>query len=102
MGSPQPCATTTVQPTDAPSDIRSSTTVSTTTHATSTTNPSTTPITLRCGSNWSHANSNCGVACLSGTDAECPGNQRCFRDLSPQPCATTTVQPTDAPSDIRS
>eukprot|EP00493_Phyllostaurus_siculus_P000783 UN00788 len=45
------------------------------------------------------------VACLSGTDAECPGNQRCFRDLSPHPCVTavtTTVQPTVAPSEIPS
>eukprot|EP00808_Paulinella_micropora_P005336 g28080.t1 len=40
--------------------------------------------TIRCGSDWTNANMQCGTACQS--DANCPSGQKCFRDLSLAPC----------------
>ncbi len=36
-------------------------------------------VTIRCGKNWLEANKKCGSSCLE--DEDCPGEQRCFRDL---------------------
>jgi len=38
--------------------------------------------TIRCGTDWNHAEGHCGVSCPSGTDAECPSGQTCFGDLT--------------------
>eukprot|EP00808_Paulinella_micropora_P025706 g58617.t1 len=53
--------------------------------------------TIRCGSDWTNANSRCGTACSS--DANCPSGQRCFRDLSLTPCGggNTVAPPTSPP-----
>jgi len=42
---------------------------------------------IRCGDDWTHANSICGVDCSSTeTDAPCPGGQKCFDHLSTNAC----------------
>lgn len=52
---------------------------------TSTTAPPVVP-TQRCGSSFSNANANCLTPCPRGIDSECPGSERCFAALSPNPC----------------
>eukprot|EP00808_Paulinella_micropora_P031552 g7788.t1 len=42
--------------------------------------------TQRCGFTWSLANGLCGTPCPNNSDDECPGTQRCWSDLSTNPC----------------
>eukprot|EP01123_Difflugia_compressa_P006913 TRINITY_DN1931_c0_g2_i1.p1 TRINITY_DN1931_c0_g2~~TRINITY_DN1931_c0_g2_i1.p1 ORF type:complete len:350 (-),score=77.12 TRINITY_DN1931_c0_g2_i1:146-1144(-) len=62
--------------------------------------PPTTGGTVRCGSSWSDANSNCRKACTTGSD--CSGIGGCYKDLakctvSPPP-TTGTVPPPPPPT----
>ena len=34
-----------------------------------------------CGIDWTNAHAKCSIKCPGGTDAECPGNQKCFGDI---------------------
>lgn len=41
---------------------------------------------VRCGANWSDANTKCGTYCI--TDAECSGGEKCFSGLNTTFCLT--------------
>eukprot|EP01084_Bolivina_argentea_P129799 229212_1 len=60
--------------------------------------------TIRCGANWSDANTKCGQCCTD--DANCtniPTDNKCYADLDITPCGPTTPTspiPTTAPIPI--
>eukprot|EP01089_Gocevia_fonbrunei_P007621 TRINITY_DN1883_c0_g1_i1.p1 TRINITY_DN1883_c0_g1~~TRINITY_DN1883_c0_g1_i1.p1 ORF type:complete len:258 (+),score=54.00 TRINITY_DN1883_c0_g1_i1:44-817(+) len=45
-----------------------------------------------CGTSWDDANTKCGTACPSGTDAECAAGEHCFGDIS---CTSGGADPSE-------
>lgn len=41
---------------------------------------------VRCGVNWSDANSYCKTLCPNRVDSDCPSGEQCFASLSTSPC----------------